>query len=264
MNRIHEIRRTTILRIERFDHPADCEHVDPAEEEASGFAINIIEAGSLRLVTRRSAWLATPGTAFCTAPGFVYRCEHPAGPTDSCLTVSFGPGTDDAIFRSSSWPAGRLCPPTNRRAYATERLLSRLGATPLEIESAAFELLATVADAGVPRRLYRATQLTWYARRIDRTREKLDTEYIEDHSLDSLARDAGMSPFHFARVFRELSGIPPHRYLVERRLDHAAGLLRGGSSVTEACYASGFSSLSHFVRSFGRRYGAAPSKLWRL
>ena len=70
-----------------------------------------------------------------------------------------------------------------------------------------------------------------------------------------------MSPFRFARVFRDLTGIPPHKYLVRARLMRARALLRTGTSVTNACYAVGFNNLSHFIRSFRRTFGDAPSRL---
>jgi AraC-like DNA-binding protein len=68
-----------------------------------------------------------------------------------------------------------------------------------------------------------------------------------------------MSAFHFARVFRELSGTPPHQFLLSIRLREAARRLREGASVTEACYGSGFQNLSHFSRQFTRRFGVKPS-----
>ena len=70
-----------------------------------------------------------------------------------------------------------------------------------------------------------------------------------------------MSPFQFARVFRELVGIPPHQYLVRRRLARARELLQADMTVTDACYAAGFNNLSHFVRSFRRAFGVSPSRL---
>jgi AraC family transcriptional regulator len=69
--------------------------------------------------------------------------------------------------------------------------------------------------------------------------------------------------FHFARVFTELVGRPPHRYLAETRLVAARGMLEQGRSVTETCFACGYSDLSHFSRSFARRFGVPPSRLGR-
>lgn len=268
MNRVRELRRTPLVKVERFDHPEGDEPRDDGDEQASGFALNLVECGAFRVAAGRSLSWATPGAFFCTAPGLSYSCAHPPGPaTDSCLTVSFGMGTEDEVFQPARWPARRglpLLPPTNRRAYAARHLAARLDAPALALESAAAELVAaTVADDAAPRRLYRPAQLSWYAARVERARERLDAEYADDHSLAALAREAGMSPFHFAHVFAELVGTPPHRYLVVRRLDVAAKLLREGASVSRAGLACGFASLGHFSRSFRRRYGTAPSRLGR-
>jgi AraC family transcriptional regulator len=110
-------------------------------------------------------------------------------------------------------------------------------------------------------RLYRPAQLAWYARRVDAVRERLDHDFAADHTLSRLASQTGMSPFHFARVFRELTGLPPHRYLLRRRLDAAAEQLRNGRSVTDTCFAAGFRSLSHFINVFRRTFGMSPSHL---
>src|SRR4029077_11794001 len=88
----------------------------------------------------------------------------------------------------------------------------------------------------------------------------MDDDYAAEHSLDRLARSAGMSPFHFARIFRELVGMAPHRYLVRRRLAAGVERLRDGASVTATCYAIGFRSLSHFIHAFSAAHGITPSQ----
>jgi AraC-like DNA-binding protein len=74
-----------------------------------------------------------------------------------------------------------------------------------------------------------------------------------------MAREVGMSPFHFARTFSELTGQSPHQYLLKLRLRHAATMLRDGASVTQSALDSGFENLSHFSRTFRRRFGVSPS-----
>ena len=75
-----------------------------------------------------------------------------------------------------------------------------------------------------------------------------------------LARAAGLSAAHFSREFRRAFGEAPHQYLLTRRLERAAALLRNTDrSVTDICYAVGLTSVGSFTTSFGRVYGISPS-----
>jgi AraC-like DNA-binding protein len=103
----------------------------------------------------------------------------------------------------------------------------------------------------------------WYAARVDRAKAMIEAGYGEPLSLSTMARDSGMSVFHFARIFAELEGRPPHRFLTDVRLGHANARLRDGAGVTDTCYGVGFGSLSHFVTTFRRRYGIRPSETRR-
>lgn len=78
--------------------------------------------------------------------------------------------------------------------------------------------------------------------------------------MADLASVAGLSPAHFSREFRRAFGEPPHRYLLTRRLERAAALLRDTDrSVTEVCLAVGLTSVGSFTTSFRRVYGVTPS-----
>jgi AraC family transcriptional regulator len=120
-------------------------------------------------------------------------------------------------------------------------------------------LISAIQPVAEPAKLYRARQLQWYAERVEAARITLEREFAEPQALGSLARRVGMSTFQFARIFRELVGTPPHRYLLRIRLNQARELLRSGLSVTRACYDCGFMNLSHFTRSFQGHFGYLPS-----
>jgi len=95
--------------------------------------------------------------------------------------------------------------------------------------------------------------------------QRIVAAYIDDHlaertSLSTLARLADLSPYHFARAFKQSFGLPPYRYLVARRVERAELLLADHAlSVTEVALSVGFSETSSFSAAFHRVAGVAPS-----
>ena len=78
---------------------------------------------------------------------------------------------------------------------------------------------------------------------------------------DDAAAEAGLSPFHFLRLFSHVLGVTPHQYLVHSRLRHAARLLADDSrAVTDVAFDVGFGDLSNFVRTFHRAAGVSPRR----
>ncbi|MCJ2036949.1 bifunctional DNA-binding transcriptional regulator/O6-methylguanine-DNA methyltransferase Ada [Methylobacterium sp. J-068] len=78
-------------------------------------------------------------------------------------------------------------------------------------------------------------------------------------SLDGLARDAGMSPSHFHRVFRAITGVTPRAYAAARRAERLASGLQGSGSVTEALYEAGYTASSRFYATASQRLGMSPA-----
>jgi len=89
--------------------------------------------------------------------------------------------------------------------------------------------------------------------------EFIERHYAEPLTVSALARRARLSPFHFIRTFREATGLTPHQYLRDRRLDRAKHLLQTTPMpVTEICEAVGFRSLGSFSTLFRRATGQSP------
>jgi AraC-like DNA-binding protein len=96
-------------------------------------------------------------------------------------------------------------------------------------------------------------------RHLLRAKDLADGRYFEPITVSDLAGAAGMSRAHFSREFRRAFGESPHQYLLTRRLERAAALLRNTDrTVTEICFAVGLSSLGSFTTTFRRVYGTTP------
>jgi AraC family transcriptional regulator len=267
MIRYQALLDTAECRIGRFYHPREYSHRDPALEVTAEYSVNRVEHGSFAVEIGRQRWELGPGHLFLNYPGLVYRCRHhELVPSDVCVTIAYSLSADllehQAAFerRARTQP---VLPPSNRMSYLFRRV-ARSTHEPMATEEAAISVMAEIVSQSVPvRRPYRDQQLSWYAERVDAVRQHLDRNFGAEQKLAWLARSVGMSPFHFARIFRELVGIPPHSYLRRIRLQQAARGLREGASVTEACFTSGFQNLSHFSRQFYRHFGVRPSEYTR-
>ena len=95
---------------------------------------------------------------------------------------------------------------------------------------------------------------------LRRARDRIDRDFAQPLDVPAIARDVGMSAGHFSRRFRDAYGEPPYSYLMTRRIERAMALLRrDGLSVTEVCFAVGFSSLGTFSTRFAELVGVSPS-----
>jgi AraC-like DNA-binding protein len=98
------------------------------------------------------------------------------------------------------------------------------------------------------------------ARHLLRAKDLADARYFEQIEVADLARAAGLSRAHFSREFRRAFGESPHQYLLTRRLERAAALLRlTDRSVADICLSVGLRSVGSFTTSFGRVFGRSPT-----
>jgi transcriptional regulator GlxA family with amidase domain len=99
-------------------------------------------------------------------------------------------------------------------------------------------------------------------RRLLRAKDRMDGAVREEWPVRRLARVSGVSEAHFARSFKEAFGVPPHRYLLTRRIERATALLRGTDrSITEIAFETGWKSLGSFGRTFRDVTGESPGAI---
>ena len=262
--RVRTLHEAPDVSLVRFDHPHGGLPTEfSAHETSEQYQINVVQSGFFRLRYGRREWTLGEGSFFISRPTDEYRYSHVKHLLpDTCLRVDFcGERSEEVadLFNRLSL----VLPGSNRLSWLAVQLSAVAADDPeLALESVATEMLEAASTTGdASRHLYRANQLKWYGRRIGAARELMDADPAAHHSLWRLASEVSMSPFQFARVFRELVGVPPHQYLIRLRLARARVLLQSGTTVTDACYAAGFNNLSHFVRSFHRAFGVSPSRM---
>ena len=99
-------------------------------------------------------------------------------------------------------------------------------------------------------------------RRLLRAKDRMDAASHEEWPVPRLAQVSGVSEFHFARSFKEAFGVPPHRYLLTRRIERAKALLRDTDlAITEIAFQTGWNSLGTFGRVFRDITGESPREL---
>jgi AraC-like DNA-binding protein len=269
VNRVTPLVRTEAIALARFAHEPHVAHRDPDVEQAASHALSFVESGAFRVRVADTWHDVTPRHMFVTAPGMEFSCAHEGDyPDDCCLSVRYTDEAVESLRREGASVAGApVTPLTNRRAYLRLQLADAAAGDEARAEAIAGALYWSMrgegsedgAGGGRPKPLFRAHQLSWYAARIARAKALMESDYAEPLSLSKLARDAGMSVYHFARVYHELEGQTPHRRLLHVRLAHARRRLREGAGVTDTCYSVGFGSLSHFVTTYRRHFGVRPS-----
>lgn len=264
MARVVPLWNSEEISLYRFDHPV--EHEDqPYEEHADAFRASFVETGKFNLEVGESRWKVAAGDVMLSHPGMNFRASFEGkGFNDTCISLIYRAADDERFDTARSWArSGRRVLLASNRLRYLQWLLQKADSqrAPMLAEFVASEIFRE-ADRS-PSALFREHKFAWYAERIHAARERLDAEFDADHTVGALARSVGISSFHFTRLFTELVGRPPHRYLTERRLAASRAMLRDGRSVTETCFACGFNDLSHFSRSFGRRFGVPPSRLTR-
>jgi AraC-like DNA-binding protein len=235
----------------------------PFEEAVSCASISIVLSGTFVCRSERGASLLAPGSLFLLNPGQAFECSHHHGEGDRCLSFKYEPALIERLAREAGASSARFphhhMPPLRALAQATARAqlaLVREGA----FEEAALELAGTVVDvAGDKRR--ESTPTDRHHGRITRTLRFLAAHIDEQHTIADLARLVNLSPYHFLRTFKTVTGVTPHQWLLRARLrDAARRLATSREPVTGIALDAGFDDLSNFIRSFRAEFGLSPQR----
>lgn len=236
---------------------------DPSEVEVHrAFSISYVRRGSFGYRSRGASFELVAGSLLVGRPGDEYVCthEHHDG-GDECLSFALAPEIADEIGGASDvWTVGSLPPLPELMVLGELGQATAEGNTDVRLDEVGLSMAARFVEV-VSGRQRRPVQAT--AR--DRRRAVEIALWLDEHShepidLDTIAKTAGSSPFHFLRLFSKVLGVSPHQYVVRSRLRRAARLLVEEESrpITDIAFDVGFGDLSNFVRTFHRAAGASP------
>ncbi len=185
------------------------------------------------------------------------------------IVRQFDPSIDEQPVRAFPFVTGPCGTSVFWRHRELVQRLEAADAEPLWTDVTALQLLADVVQAafaqhGFQRRRRREATDADHAERVEAAKVYLAGRLGEAIALDDVARAVHASPFHLARLFRQRTGIPIHRYLTRLRLraslEHLAD---GADDITSLALDLGFSSHSHFTGAFRAEFGQTPSEVRR-
>ncbi|MGX1787373.1 helix-turn-helix domain-containing protein [Bosea sp. NPDC055332] len=233
------------------------------EEEHPQHCIAVVRSGSFRYRSTQGSAVLAPGSLLLGNGGACFECGHEHAAGDRCLAFQFEPAWLERIVaavpgaRQMSFAQAHLPPlPALANLVAEAEIAAD---DPEKLEEIALRLAGAVASVLSGTRPGVETSGARDQRRITRALRHIEAHCEEPLSLDALARQAAMSPYHFLRIFRALVGMTPHQYVLRTRLHRAALLLRRTAlPVAGIAFDCGFGDLSTFNRRFKRVMGASP------
>jgi AraC family transcriptional regulator len=252
----------TVLDYRCGASPAD----QPFTECHQQHSISFVKRGSFGLRYRNRQHELVAGAVMIGHPGDEFCCvheHHVCG--DECLSYQLSPEYGLELgLPEAQWRCGALPPVAALMVLGELGQAAADGRSGVGIDEAALlfvrrfaELVCGNDDTAPPTptshdRCRAVDSAMWIAANAQ-----------QEIDLEKAAAQAGLSPFHFLRLFKRTLGLTPHQYLLRCRLRDAAHMLGDGHDVTDTAYEVGFKDLSNFVRTFHRAAGVSPGQFQR-
>jgi AraC-like DNA-binding protein len=202
------------------------------------------------------------GSFLIGLPGAEFICTHDHVCGDECLSFFLAPKLVETIGeRSKAWQIGAAPPLSELMVLGELAQAAAEGRSDIGLDEIGHQLANRLVEVVTGEKAKSAKVTARDRRRAVETALWLDAHSASPIDLEDAAAEAGVSPFHFLRLFSRVLGVTPHQYLVRSRLKHAARLLaEDDRDVTDIAYDIGFGDLSNFIRTFHRAAGVSPLK----
>ena len=238
------------------------------EEQHSVVQIGVVLAGTFQYASLGKNVTLTPGSLLLGNAGQSFECDHAHAPGDRCVAFRFAAEYFDRLGADAGLPAGarrfqtirvpslpvlgrvsaRAAAGVMGAALSWEELGLQLGAQVIQ--------LANGAPVGGSARAPRGAM-----QRVTVAVRAIERDPAAPVTLHQLAAEARLSPFHFLRTFREVTGVTPHQFVRRLRLREAAARLAAGAPrIADVALDAGFGDLSNFNHAFRAEYGVSPRR----
>jgi AraC family transcriptional regulator len=233
--------------------------------------IAIVTSGTFTYRSSQGTAVLAPGAALLGNHGHCFECGHEHGVGDRCLSFRFSPEFVESVVselpgaRQLAFTLPSLPPLPELIPVVADVAAARDSSDESSFEELALSLVAKVgsalthirSSAGAKRFARRPSPRD--QRRVTEALRRIEAQCDQPLSLQQLATEVAMSPYHFLRTFRSVAGMAPHQFLLHTRLQRAAVRLRcSGDAIATIALEAGFSDLSTFNRRFRRLLGASP------
>jgi len=233
----------------------------PFAELHEGWLVAYVQRGSFGYRCRGAAYELVPGSLLVGRPGDEYVCSHDHHcDGDECLAFFIAPELVDEIDgRRLAWRSRGVPPVAPLMVLGELARAAALGESELGLDEVGLAFASRFARVMGGRERPRPPTAPRDRARAVESALWIDSNAAGAIDLQTLARRARLSPYHYLRVFSAALGVTPHQYLVRRRLCLAAkGLADQDRPVTDIAFEAGFGDLSNFVRTFHRAAGVSP------
>jgi AraC-like DNA-binding protein len=258
------MKRTTLLQRDRISvtefrctaGPGD----EPFAEQYPAHSISYVRKGSFGCHCRGRFHELVAGSILVGHPGDEYICTHDHVYGDECLSFFLSPELVEMIGDDAAvWRIGAAPPLPELMVLGELAQTAADGSSDIGLDEVGHVFANRFVEVVSGRKQKPVTAMARDRRRAVETALWIDAHSHRPIGLEDAAEQAGISPFHFLRLFSEALGVTPHQYLVRSRLRHAARRLADDdSAITDIAYDVGFGDLSNFVRTFHRAAGASP------
>jgi AraC-like DNA-binding protein len=231
------------------------------EEQHTAISVSVVVAGTFQYRSRYGRELLSPGSILLGNEGHAYECAHEHGTGDRCVAFFYTPKYLERLGMNGRFDGSRV-PPLRPLAPLVAKASAGLAGADVPWEALSTQLISeALAHSGTAAQREDPTPAAVW--RVTRSIRMIENEPDADLALDVLAERAGLSPFHFLRIFERLTGTTPHQYVLRMRLREAATrLATEPGNILEIALDCGFHEASHFTRAFRTEFGVSP-KAWR-